>query len=80
MPMAQMARSAANKVGNRLGAQRESASAGRKSAPGKPGGDLTLFYFRFAMFSSPSFATISGPDDAGLTALSMWRILPSGAM
>ena len=40
----------------------------------------SVFYLRFAMFNSPSFATMSGPDEAGFTALSMWRILPSGAM
>ena len=39
-----------------------------------------LLYFRFSIFNSASFATMSGPDDAGFTALSMWRILPSGAM
>ncbi len=41
---------------------------------------LRFGYLRFAMPNSASFATMSGPDDAGLTALSMWRILPSGAM
>lgn len=50
--------------------------------PEKGKGDSPLFnycYF-FAIFSSASFATMSGPDEAGLTALSMWRILPSGPM
>ena len=40
---------------------------------------LYAAYF-LAIFSSASFATMSGPADAGFTVLSMWRILPSGPM
>ena len=41
---------------------------------------LLVSYFRFGTFSSPSFATMSCPDVAGLTALSMNAILPAGSM
>ena len=42
----------------------------RSSSTLLPLGDLQL----------TKLATISGPDDAGFTALSMWRILPSGSI
>ncbi len=53
-----------------------------EKAQGTPGrGALrSARYFRFAIFSSASLATMSGPDEPAFTALSMWRILPSGSM
>ena len=42
--------------------------------------DVESNFDRFAIFSSPNRATMSAPDVPGFTSLSMWRILPSGAM
>ena len=41
---------------------------------------LISCYLRLSIFSSASLATISGPADAARTPLSIWRILPSGAI
>ena len=42
--------------------------------------DCTEFYFFGGTFSSFNFATMSSPELAGFTDLSIERILPSGPM
>ena len=42
--------------------------------------DRNRYFFFFAIFNSANLATMSDPDDAGFTPLSMWRIFPSGSM